>query len=55
VSSPDRVSGAINLVAAAIDPLGLVENAIFGPDLVDGCAPTRGIVFTKDVLKIAGQ
>ena len=34
---------------------GLVEHAIFGEDLVDGRAPTRGVVFTEDVVKIEGQ
>jgi len=31
------------------------ENAVFGEDLVDGSASARGIVFTEDVVKIAGQ
>src|SRR6201993_986970 len=34
---------------------GVVENAIFGVNLVDGDAPASGIVFTKDVTKIADQ
>ena len=29
--------------------------AIFGEDLGDGRAPSRGVAFTKDVVKIAGQ
>src|SRR6516225_3066347 len=37
------------------DAPGLVEHAIFGEDLVDGRAPTRGVVLTEDVVKIAGQ
>jgi hypothetical protein len=37
VSSPDRARNAIDLVAAAVDArFGVVEHAIFGPDLVDG-------------------
>jgi len=30
-------------------------DAIFGEYLVDGRPPTRGVVFTEDVVKIAGQ
>jgi hypothetical protein len=55
VSSPDRARNAINLIAATVDArLGIIEHAVFGPDLVDSRAPTRGIVLTEDVLKIAG-
>ena len=55
VSSPDRVRDAIDLVAATVDALGIIEHAILGEDLVDGRALTRGVVFTEDVVKIAGQ
>src|SRR5262245_9860989 len=56
VSGPDRARDAIDLVAATVDALaGVVEHAIFGEDLVDGRAPTRRVVFTEDVVKIAGQ
>src|ERR1700737_2622683 len=55
VSSFDRARDAIDLVAATVDAPGLEEHAIFGEDLVDGRAPTRGVVFTEDVVKIAGQ
>src|SRR4029434_11255443 len=51
----DRASDAIDLVAATVHASGFVEHAIFGVDLVDGRAPTRGVVFTEDVMKIAGQ
>jgi hypothetical protein len=55
MSSPDRACDAINLFAATVDaPAGVVEDAIFGEDLVDGHAATGGIVFTEDVVKIAG-
>src|SRR5438552_11183322 len=55
VSSPDHARNAINLIAATVDArFGIIEHAVFGPDLVDSCAPTRGIVLTEDVLKIAG-
>src|SRR5439155_25479419 len=56
MSGPDRTRNAIDLVAATVDALaGIVEHAIFGVDLVDGPAPTRGVVFTEDLVKIAGQ
>ena len=51
----DRAGDAIDLVAATVNTPGLVEHAIFGEDLVDGRAPTRGIAFTEDVMKITGQ
>jgi hypothetical protein len=38
-----------------VDALGLVEHAIFGEDLVDSRAPTRGVVLTEDLVKIAGE
>src|SRR5260370_37327556 len=56
VSSLDRARDAINLVAATVDTLaGIIENDILGVKLVDGRAPTRGVVFTEDVTKIADQ
>jgi hypothetical protein len=55
VSSVDRARDAIDLVAAKVDAPGFVEYAVFGEDLVDGRAPTRGVVFTEDIVKIAGQ
>src|SRR5262249_2561821 len=55
VSSLDRARDAINLVADTVAALGLVEHAIFGEYLVDGLAPTRGVVFTEDVVKIGDQ
>jgi hypothetical protein len=33
----------------------LIEHAIFRKDLVDGPAPTHGVIFTEDVVKIAGE
>ena len=56
VSSPDHARDAIDLVAATVDArTGVVEHAIFGVDLVDGRSSTRGVVFTEDVVKVAGQ
>ena len=55
VSSLDRARDAIDLVAATVDAPGLEEHAVFGEDLADGRAPTRGVVFTEDVVEIADQ
>src|ERR1700690_1566162 len=35
--------------------LGIVEHAIFSEDFVNPRAPTRRVVLTEDVVKIAGQ
>jgi hypothetical protein len=52
----DRARDAIDLVAATVEaPAGIVEHAIFGEDLVEGRAPTRGVVFTEDIMKVASQ
>jgi hypothetical protein len=54
--SPERARYAIDFVAASVDSLaGLIENDIFGVDLVDRCAPARRVVFAENVLKIACQ
>src|SRR6266404_5686502 len=56
VSSPDGARDAIDLVAPMVGvPAGFVEHAIFGEDFVDRRAPTDGVIFTEDVVKIAGQ
>jgi hypothetical protein len=56
VSGPDLACDAIDLVSAAEYILRrIVKRAIFVVDLVDGRAPTRGVVFTEDVAKIADQ
>ena len=56
MSGFDRARDAIDLVAATIDTLaGIVEHAIFGEDLVDSHASARGVAFTEDIVKIAGQ
>src|SRR5215470_8277539 len=40
VRSPDRARDAIDLIAATVETrFGVVEHAIFSPELVDGCAP----------------
>ena len=56
VSDPDLACDAIDLVSAAeYTPRRIVKHAIFVVDLVDGRAPTRGLVFTEDVAKTADQ
>src|ERR1043165_5659115 len=56
VSRLDSAGDAIDLVAATVDArLGVVEHAIFGPDLVDGRASPRGVAFTENVAKVADQ
>jgi hypothetical protein len=55
VSRLDRACDAIDLLAAVVDTPGLVEHAICGEDLVNGRAPTRGVIFTEHIVKIAGQ
>src|ERR1700693_4499763 len=56
VSSLDRARDSIDLVAASVDAsLGIVEQAIFGEDLVYRRAPARRGVVNADVVKIAGQ
>src|SRR5436190_10579135 len=56
VSCPDRARDAIDFVAATMCSAGrIVEHSVFGVDFVDSGAPTNGVVFTEDVMKIAGQ
>ena len=56
VSSLDRARDSIDLVAAPVDAsFGIVEHAIFGEDFINRRAPTRRVVLTEDVVKIAGQ
>src|SRR5437879_1520654 len=56
VSSLDRACDSIDLIAASVgSSLGIVERAVFREDFVNCRAPTRRVVFTEDVVKIAGQ
>src|SRR5258708_16164008 len=56
MSRLESACDAIDLVAATVDTLaGIVENDIFGVEFVDRCASPLRIVFTEDVVKIAGQ
>jgi len=52
VGSPDLARDAVDLVAATIDSLaGVVENAIFGVELLNGRASASGVVLTEDFLQ----
>src|SRR4029077_7870773 len=56
VSSLARARDSIDLVASSVHAsLGIVEHPIFGEDFVNRRAPTRRVVLTEDVVKIAGQ
>jgi hypothetical protein len=56
MSDLDLACDAIDLVSAAEYTLHrIVKRTIFVVDLVDGRAPTRGVVFTEDVAKTADQ
>src|ERR1700752_607675 len=56
MSRLDRAGDAIDRVAATDGALaGIVEHAIFGPELVEGRTPTRGIVSSEHVAKISNQ
>ena len=56
VRSLDLARDAIDRVAATVDaPEWIVEHTIFGEDLVYGRAPTHGVNFPEDLVKIAGQ
>src|SRR5579862_3094856 len=51
-----HTSNTINLVTASVDAsFGIVEHTIFIPDVVDGRAPTHGVVFAKDFAEITKQ
>ena len=56
MSGPDLACDAIDLVSAAeYTPRRIVKRAIFVVDLVDGRAPTSGVVFPEYVAKAAGH
>ena len=47
---------SIDLLTAVVGALpGIVEHDIFGVELVNCCASTRRVIFTKHVMKISGQ
>src|SRR5579864_885284 len=51
-----HTSNTINLVTASVDAsVGIVEHTIFIPDVVDGRAPTHGVIFAKYVPQITKQ
>src|SRR5580704_16457905 len=54
VSCLDRARDPIDRVVSTVGAaFGVVEHAIFGPDLVDGSATTHGVIFAKYVAQIA--
>jgi hypothetical protein len=56
MSRSEDACDAIDLVAATVDTLArIIENDIFGVDLVDRCASALRVAFTKDVLKVPFQ
>ena len=55
VTSSELACNAVDLVTTTMNASGLVEYAVFRKNLIDGCPPTGGIVFTEDVGQIAGQ
>jgi hypothetical protein len=55
MSSLDRARVAMDVVATTVDALGLLENGIFGEDLVDTRVPARRVVFSEDVFEIADR
>src|SRR5258708_36143702 len=51
-----HTGNTINLVTASVDAsVGIVEHTIFIPDVVDGRAPTHGVIFAKYVAQITKQ
>jgi hypothetical protein len=51
-----HTGNTINLVTASVDAsVGIVEHTIFIPDVVEGRAPTHGVIFAKHVAQIAKQ
>src|SRR5437879_4256395 len=53
--SLDHARDAVDLVATAVNALGLVEYGILVEDLIDRCASTRGITFSEHVVEVAKQ
>ena len=56
MSGLDHARDAVNFVASTVDAaLGVVEDSIFMKDIIDRCASTHGVDFTKHVVQIAKQ
>jgi hypothetical protein len=51
----DCAGDSLDFIATVISAPGLIEDAVFGEDLVDGRASARRIVFAEHVMQIAGQ
>ncbi len=55
MSSLDHARDAVDLVATAVNAVGLVEYGVFVEDLVDRCASTHGINLSEHVMEVAKQ
>ena len=55
MSGPVHARDAMDLVATTVYAVAVVVHGVFVEDLVDGRAPTRGVVFTEHVVEIADQ
>src|ERR1700757_5052335 len=55
MTSLDHACDAVDFVAAAVSNVRFVEHGILVEDLVDRCAPTRGVDLTEHVVEIAKQ
>jgi len=55
MSSLDHARDAVDLVATAVNAVGLVEYGVFMEDLVDRCASTHGINLSEHVMEVAKQ
>lgn len=55
MSSLDHARDAVDLVAAAVNAVGLVEYGVFVENLVDRCASTHGIDLSEHVVQVTKQ
>jgi hypothetical protein len=55
MSSLDHAGDAVDLVATAVNAVGLVEYGVFVEDLVDRFAPAHGINLSEHVMEVAKQ
>src|SRR5215510_4332119 len=49
----DHARDAVDLVATAVNAVGLVEYGVFMEDLVDRCSPTQGINLAEHIMEVA--
>src|SRR3954466_12900816 len=55
MSSLDHACDAVDLVATAVNAVGLVEYGVFVEDLVNRCASSHGINLSEHVMEVAKQ